>query len=242
MSSPSSPEPEPQSGGGPKGGQSGQAPKLNKALQMQYDKGRTVARSAQVPSYAAALLAKRGITPQKVAVLLTLLARMDALSQETAEGTVNKLGGTLTEAEARQGLESAMKEIQGAAHQKYFYTDKIHLRLYKFNLRCNRKDLENLSNNAITQAGKDGLPGMTPEKLQAAALARQNYMDTDAVQLSAVGDGMTKHALLEGLGEEIRAARGEIQFAADTEWPHSVRAHAGVRKEFLLPAKSAFWG
>ena len=215
---------------------------MSRGLQLQYDKGRTVAKSAQQPNYAAVLQINREITPQKVAVLIAVLDRADVLSQETAEVMVNKLGGTLTEGEARQTLEDAMSELQGAAHQKYFYTDKTHLRLYKFDLRCNRKDLENLSNNVITQAGKDGLPGMTPAKLQAAALARQNYMDTDAAQLSAVGTGMTKHAQLDQLRLDIKAACGEIQFAADTEWPYWVPANAGVRKEFLLPAKSKFKG
>ena len=78
---------------------------MSRGLQMQYDKGRTVAKSAQQPNYAAVLQINREITPQKVAVLIALLDRADVLSQETAEVMVNKLGGTLTEGEARQALE-----------------------------------------------------------------------------------------------------------------------------------------
>ena len=211
-------------------------------LQKEYGTGRKVGKALQKTLYYAALQAHRGITPQDVAALLAPLARVDTLGADAAEDTINKLGHTLTEAQARENLGTALKETMGAASQKYRYTDKVHLRLYRIKLKCGREDLLTYANNMIVQAGKDGLPATTLEKLLAAAQARQSFMDADDTQLEVIGKGKMDHGLLRQLKQQIHAARGVIQYAADTEWPRQDPANAGVREEFLLPAKSRFKG
>ena len=215
---------------------------MPKAVKKELDKGQKVATAVQKPVYFDILAANRVITPQHVAALLTAVSDTLHVAAQLAEKKVGKLFRTVSEKVALALLKTKVSEIQKAAHQKFHYRDKTHLKLYQFKLNCGREDLVDYVNTALVEAGKDQLPGMTTEKLVAAAQALEDYIKSDASQNAAVGEGQTVRALLEGLRKRILAARGEIQFAADAEWPHTDPANAGVRKEFLLPAKTRFKG
>lgn len=74
--------------------------------------------------------------------------------------------------------------------------------------------------------------GITADKLIALA--------TDIAAAHALaGDATTARATLEAAVKSIIARRREIQFAADTQWPPSNPANAGIRREFRLSPDKA---
>ena len=69
-----------------------------------------------------------------------------------------------------------------------------------------------------------------------------DYINADASKKAAAGERKTVRAQLDSLRLLIKAAREEIQFAADAEWPHTATANAEVRMEFLLDPNARFKG
>ena len=228
--------------GGTSAVNAGPAPRLPLQVKRELAKGQGVSTAVQKSAYFNVLAANREITAQHVATLTTAVADLLLVGGQLAEKKVAKLGQTLSEQVALTALKPLIAEIQKAAHQKFQYTDKIHLKLYQFKLSGVRKDIEDYTNTALIEAGKDGLPGITPAKLVAAAQARREYVNSGVAENAVIGEGQTVRALLETLRKRILEARGVIQYAADAEWPHTDPANVGVRKEFLLPPKSRFKG
>lgn len=82
----------------------------------------------------------------------------------------------------------------------------------------------------------DTLPGMKPGDVTSLIQALSNYVGVQTDQTDGQTDAVTAGKLLEAKVEEIAGLRKQIQYAADTIWPHTDPANAPIRKAFKLPA------
>jgi hypothetical protein len=63
---------------------------------------------------------------------------------------------------------------------------------------------------------------------------RDAYIATNTTQTGSQSDATTARTALEAMVKAIMDKRISVQYAADSEWPYTVKANAGIRREFFL--------
>ena len=242
---PLSPSPSPSSGSGAGGSGSGggHLPPENKKARKAITETRELVAMALQADYAGPLHLRR-ITADYLAGVTAAIG----LAEEALKGFMQKKVGrkraTLSEKEAKVALMKWMAEIQQAARQDLLDTDPVHLQLYRIGdkLAQSRDKLETDSKDLIDQAEEDDLSGFTAAKIEAARLARTDYINSQGPQTLATGSAKGKRALLTQRLEALRRARRKIKLAADAEWPHTNPANAEARVAFKLSPHRRYRG
>ncbi len=194
--------------------------------------------AAQHPDRADAMAA-RGISAELADGVVTDVEQArDKVALIVASVTARKMA-TVEEKRTARALLDGMREVQKAAKQKYARTNRLALDDYFVgrHLNGNRPNLLQTSQAFLDKLAVDALPGFTAAKIKKLKDARKLWVDANAEQLKQATATTTARAELAELMVSIEDRRLQIQLAADAEWPHTDSAHAGIRKEFVMPPR-----
>ena len=187
-------------------------------------------------------LEDRGVT----AAFLTAAEGRIAAARATSTTAVNctVLGKVATENcdTARGELMKSLRAFQQAARLKYEQSDPTQLERYLVGERIDqsRPILEQSGQTIINNTNADRPPSIDTSMIVAATGKLTTYMNTPTPQAQEKAAAKQARANRRELVAQITADRQKIQMAAESAWPRTNPASAGMRLKFRLPANRPY--
>ncbi len=156
---------------------------------------------------------------------------------EAVVATAEKTGDTAAEARKRRTVLTFMQQAQAWARQQFFFSNPSRLGAYHIGeeIDANHEVLKQCSQDILTTAEADALPGVTPQWLGDFEAARDAWISKDSDQAEDGSEAHGDRAALRAMVTEITQKYMTVLFAADGIWPHADPASAATRKALDLP-------
>lgn len=223
---------------------------LNQAQLASLSKTEQICRVALQPDYLAQLTTDDeapgpdDITEAKIQALLAQCTEARGFSGAAAKATTGRILKTEEEIAAEEALVVIIRAFQARARQKHAATNSAALRDYGIgeDIDVSRAILEQYAQSIYDLTATDQLPKITPARRQELLAALSAFRGSQTGQSSAQSAASSLRTNRDQLLKEITAARLQIQYAAEAEWPSTDPANHPIRVEFQLPATRPFTG
>ncbi len=198
-----------------------------------------LATVAQKPEYAAAL-DDEGVGAELVASLVLNNSACRAGIVHLTDNRGSKSGATATETDERTLLLNGLQKAQTLAKLAQTLdssktTLKTHYLIGTPLRDLSRPDLESAADQIIAHLKADNFKGMPSAKITALESHLTAWRGADNTQTSAHSSAITTRQQLLDRFAEVERQRRAVQLAADSAYPYTDKANAGVRGEFRLP-------
>jgi hypothetical protein len=211
--------------------------KLNKKQLAEIGKAEALIPLCRKPD-ASGALAVREITAAFLTALELRIAQARGQSTTAVNCSVEAKAATVDEGSAARELVQSLRTFQTAARLKYQQSDPVQLERYLIGERIDqsRPMLEQSGQTIINNTNQDRPPSIDTSMITAATDKLTAYTNADTPQTDERAAAKAARAARNTLVREIIKDRQKIQTAADSAWPYTNPANAGMRLKFRLPA------
>jgi len=225
---------------------------LNTAQLASLTKTEEICRTALKEQYLLPLITldegeepeEHDITEAFIRSIITLCDETRGKGTKATTATGDKKRTSQEEDKAEKTLLSLIHFYQARARQKHFFKNPGILAEYGIghDIDVSRAVLEGWAQTLYDKTATDKLPKVTEAKRTELKDALLTYKNSQTDQTGAIGTATGTRIDRDALVKQATAARMQLQFAADAEWPHTDPANYPIRREFQLPANRAFIG
>ena len=191
---------------------------------------------------AVAPLAARNVNAAFLAAAEGRIALARTISTTAVTCTVLAKVATQGAGEAKDELMKSLRTFQNAARVEYQETDPTQLDRYLVGERIDqsRPILEQSGQTIISSTNTDRPPSIDTEMIVQATVKLAAYANSPVPQADERAAAKAARATRDQLVREIIDDRQKIQTAADSAWPYTTPANAGMRLKFRLPANRPY--
>ena len=163
-------------------------------------------------------------------------------SEDALNSTSAQAGDVADGADAKATLMGSLRTIQSAARTEFTLTDPERVKNYLVgqDIAANQTVLEASAQTILDQANADRPGSVNTDFISRVTGECSAVVDAKASKQSHRGSGKQQRADRKAMVKSIVARRKQIQYAADTSWPHTQPGTKKARVEFQLPAKRPF--
>lgn len=191
---------------------------------------------------AAGPLNTRNVTPAFLTAAEGRITAARTNSTSAVNCTVNAKAATGDVADAKDELMGSLRTFQNAARVGFQETDPVQLERYLIGERIDqsRDILEQSGQTIIANTNTDRPPSIDTEMINVATTKLATYTNSPTPQANERAAAKAARVARDTLVAQIIADRQKIQTAADSAWPYTNPANAGMRLKFRLPANRPY--